>query len=359
MQEDMHYYGTYAVAVAAGFPQEDAEILAYASQYVDDSTRDNCRPVHPDGSLLVSITTAHHILKCLAPNLQEADYQRKVWMPNHFVPGGVGQSFEEKVLCTMDSPIANDMFDNHKSLKDKPYILELLGIAAHAYMDTFSHYGFSGFGSVYNLIDNESIHISTEFKNKDEKKRIEDKLKERREADKEFIKNTLIGVASFFANEISSIGHGAVLSFPDQPYLQWKFKYIHNRPNNGKHSVRDNKADYISALSRLYDHLKEYTAIEYSEERAIPFDKKAFEAVLSIEGNKDARTDAWLKSGLLPANAKRYDARDWESEKNKFNQYVPSSEAIKMPVYRFHQAAAYHRYYMLKDLLPKHGIAVY
>ena len=38
MQQDMHYYGTYAMARAAGLAVKDAKILAYAAQYVDDAT---------------------------------------------------------------------------------------------------------------------------------------------------------------------------------------------------------------------------------------------------------------------------------------------------------------------------------
>jgi len=38
MQEDMHYYGTYAMARAAGLKVKDAKVVAYAAQYVDDST---------------------------------------------------------------------------------------------------------------------------------------------------------------------------------------------------------------------------------------------------------------------------------------------------------------------------------
>ena len=38
MQSDMHFYGTYVLSRAAGIPREDAHTIAYASQFVDDST---------------------------------------------------------------------------------------------------------------------------------------------------------------------------------------------------------------------------------------------------------------------------------------------------------------------------------
>jgi hypothetical protein len=38
MQKDFHYYVIYAIAKDAGYTDEDASIIAHASQYVDDNT---------------------------------------------------------------------------------------------------------------------------------------------------------------------------------------------------------------------------------------------------------------------------------------------------------------------------------
>ncbi|BFM51338.1 hypothetical protein [Marinomonas sp. THO17] len=35
-----------------------------------------------------------------------------------------------------------------------------------------------------------------------------------------------------------------------------------------------------------------------------------------------------------------------------------SQDAMKHPIYGFYQAASYHRWYVLRDLLPKHGLMV-
>ena len=37
MQIDMHFYGTYALARAAGIKPDSAHTIAYASQFVDDA----------------------------------------------------------------------------------------------------------------------------------------------------------------------------------------------------------------------------------------------------------------------------------------------------------------------------------
>ena len=41
MQKDMHYYGVYAMARAAGMRVGPAEIVATASEYVDDAIWDS------------------------------------------------------------------------------------------------------------------------------------------------------------------------------------------------------------------------------------------------------------------------------------------------------------------------------
>ena len=59
MQLDMHYYGTYAMARASGLRVEDASIIAYAAQYVDDADNIDSK-IHHDGGMIKTIATAHH-----------------------------------------------------------------------------------------------------------------------------------------------------------------------------------------------------------------------------------------------------------------------------------------------------------
>ena len=40
MQKDMHFYGVYAMARAAGIKPDSAYTIAYASQFVDDALED-------------------------------------------------------------------------------------------------------------------------------------------------------------------------------------------------------------------------------------------------------------------------------------------------------------------------------
>jgi hypothetical protein len=81
MELDCHYYTVYQLAKLAGFNLGDAETIAYASQYVDDSTESN--PVEPfPHQHFDTARTAHYGLKAFNWNVQ-----KKVYMPFlHFLP---------------------------------------------------------------------------------------------------------------------------------------------------------------------------------------------------------------------------------------------------------------------------------
>ena len=159
MQEDMHYYGTYALARAAGLVVKDAQIIAYAAQFVDDAT-DTHSVVHEDDGMMASVNTAHRSGTILKNQLFDHAKQRSVWVPFHFFPGNEGETLAEKLLCVKDSQLARTMIDNHiNHAVDSDYGLALMGVMAHVYADTFAHYGFSGMGSSYNEVDGESFQF--------------------------------------------------------------------------------------------------------------------------------------------------------------------------------------------------------
>jgi hypothetical protein len=342
----MHYYGTYAIALAAGIPDDDAKIIAYAAQYVDDATSEDSNINQNDGGLLVGFTTAHH--KGQSVINKEAITQRKVWVPCHFIPGGEGSDMEQKSICVKNSPIARDMIENHieMAISGKKFGLELIGIAAHAYMDTFAHYGFSGFSSPYNSIVTGTLRIWTKGDNE------YDRLKKKFELLEKGDVNLCIDEIGFFSKIMSkgaqilssSLGHGGVLSFPDRPYLKWEFEYELPRPGNGKQANRDNHRDYLEGCRELHSFLSGFARRRYAYPQIKVFDEieGTISQIFRIEADKETRSEGWKNSGLLPHFAS-YSEREWERQKEDFDKYADSLTGIDTPVYRFHQAAAYHR----------------
>jgi hypothetical protein len=353
MQEDMHYYGTLAMAVAAGIPRRDAEVIAYAAQFVDDSTGEDSSE-HKDHGLLYGISTAHHPLQSFLDRVrnelkENTEEQRKIWVPFHFLPGGGGESLSEKLLCIKDSAIARQLLKNNLTASlIKPFGLELMGITAHVYMDTFSHYGFSGIASSYNEVKSDAIELL-------KKPVTEEYIKAKFAKFLEKAKAKLAQSASKY------LGHAGVATYADRPYLQWKFQFVKPRPGNGCESIRDNAESFLAGCKALHGFFADFARAKYAERHSC----KSFESieapvkkVLSCEAELQGRIKAWEDSGLIKG-CRAYNAETWQNEKMFFAKYAASGEGINTNAYRFHQAAAYHRYYVLKDLLPSHGIAVY
>ena len=372
----MHYYGTYAIARAAGLKPKDAKVIAYSAQFVDDSTAANSQ-MREDGFFLLGVATAHHPSQTVIERLWHGCKnlishkkignveQSKVWVPFHFYPGNEGDTLSEKLICRKNSQLVNEMFDNHiKYTKEFLYILQLIGIASHVYMDTFSHYGFSGVSARNNKTISDSFAFKTNTK-----KHMKKLSKFNRKYKKEYpIKHWYNKELGRDAIEMISeaLGHGAVGTFPDRPYLEWMFRY----EENGKTSERNNPQTFLEGCENLYLKLKEFSTLYYSPEKLISVEfsqiKESIKELLSFDGEKKARVKKWktaIKNNKLFDTQKEeflhYSAKEWEKQKTKeFKKLKNSSEATNLPVYKFHQAADYHKHYTLETLLPKYGITI-
>ena len=58
MQIDMHFYGIYALARAAGIKPDSAHTIAYASQFVDDALEGEVN-ILPNNQAVFPIVTSH------------------------------------------------------------------------------------------------------------------------------------------------------------------------------------------------------------------------------------------------------------------------------------------------------------
>ncbi|MEG1545233.1 MAG: hypothetical protein RR382_12050, partial [Tannerellaceae bacterium] len=123
---------------------------------------------------------------------------------------------------------------------------------------------------------------------------------------------------------------------------------------------RKNHDTYMEACRAVYDKFVEYVQSRYDYPKITPFKEieETVSRVLWTDGASEERIKAWRNSGLLP-NIHSYDSKEWERQKQDFAFFGASEKGTETNCYRFHQAATYHRYYMLKDLLPSQGIAVF
>ncbi len=207
MQADMHYYGVYALARAAGLKRKSATVIASASEYVDDAILDESLHLD-DGRSMLAEMTAH---KTIDYHNADASDQRMVWLPFHFLPGGQGNSIAEKLICRKDSKIAREVVIRNLEQAGKvKYGPHLIGVTAHVYADTFAHYGFIGANHKLNAIRNDSLKVSI-----DDETVLEYVTSK---ATKLWDKIKSSGVSHSFP-----LGHGPALTYPDRPYLNWSY----------------------------------------------------------------------------------------------------------------------------------------
>lgn len=366
MQTDMHYYGTYAIARMAGLSVEVAKTIAFSAQYVDDSTKNDSEE-HPDGGLIYGIATAHSNGQVAKNRLVNQKEQKQVWTPFHFLPGGEGETLTQKLQCKKDSIIAQEMTKNHMAFaKNSNFGPQLMGIACHVYADTFSHYGFTGIGIDTNDVDADSIKL-IDVKDPEMEAYL---LNKHNRFIKKYAPSFIIKLWRAIANGAAeafsgSLGHGGVGTYPDRPYLHWQYTY----ENHNKTSDRDNPATFLEGCEKMYKLLLAYgKRCDKAHKPLVLFKdvKDKIDAILRAELPMQGRINLWktaiITNDLYTAESDEaldYDHHIWEKQKADFNSLPHSAMAKELDVYKFHQAATYHRYYVLKDLLPKHDIVIF
>jgi hypothetical protein len=233
MQIDFHHAVTYVTARFAGFPHNEADVIAYAAQYVDDAVV--AGPVcFNNGAMYMRISSAHKAIDL--KNLSDTE-NHLVWLPFHFLPGNAGLgadskvegSFINKIVCLPDSPIAKDLVRAAIADHKKPCHLQRLGIAMHVYADTWAHQNFAGVLHTINDVD-----------------KIEFLGKEKGAPD------WLMGFLHL-EDAIPPLGHARANVFPDYPFLSWK--YINGQ---GKEIERNNTEIFCDAATALCKAMQEY-----------------------------------------------------------------------------------------------------
>lgn len=365
MQIDFHYYAVYALARAAGLNAEAARTIATCSQYVDDATE--AQPLlNGEGCRFAPEVTAHAITD-LRQNTN-LDDQPRVWVPFHFLPGGEGGELSAKLVCRKNSAVARKMVAHALDQADKPFALELLGITAHVYADTFSHWGFSGVSSRRNRVVGSKITVN---------RSTPDAIAMMAGSMNRFFAQYGVqgGLLENFRNAVSSVansagalGHGAVATCPDQPYLAWGFEY--EFPDlAGRGEDRLNQLDFREAARELHALFSAFA--KRRPDLAVSgagggFDsiESAVIRIVATVADKDTRVRVWqaaVQDGRLFHGENRipeYDPAAMNTSRNSLTQLTNASEAAKTAAFRFFQAAAAHRWYVLRDLLPAHGIAI-
>lgn len=358
MQIDMHYYGTFGLARAAGINRPSARTIAYAAQFVDDNVAANVDE-HDDGSKIYAVPTAHH-----AGDLsnREDDDQRHIWVPFHFIPGCEGSSFTEQLICRKDSAVAREMVQNALAQGHLPCGDHLLGLTTHVYEDTFAHYGFSGVSSRRNKVEGDSFVLTQDDAV------VEAALGQSFGAWMSkhggLLRNIRARVSGLGELYSGSLGHGAVSNYPDLPFLQWQFTY----QQTGETVYHDNPATYLEGAKKVYRMFQEYAARwDHARDPAggVPWEsiRDKIQWMFAQEGNKWDRAELWKVAAQdgdfgIREEIPEYTADEWNDQCDNLEDMDEGAEGLELDVHRFYRAANYHVHYVLRELLPAHGVMV-
>lgn len=364
MQTDFHHSVMYVLARLAGFDQNESGIIAYASQYVDDAI--NTGTVRFDnGALYDRISSAHRTLDTRNFNKLA---NHLVWIPFHFLPGNEGKAaaqnphapFIQKIICQADSPVARDVVRAGIRESHKPYALHRLGIALHAYTDSWAHKNFAGVCHEVNAI--KRLEVIEGLVKRSWAERLRTRMV-----------NLLDDLISVFISQGLPLGHSPALSYPDLPFLkQWRY-------TNGLNQtiVRENLNECIEAAQATFRMLRNFR--ENDPDLGNTEDINAADLNI-IAHNLEHFTDmdsgrrhaSWLKAiaeGAFSFGAETldYQAKGRESWKHaalgtecerdrERDRHTFEAAFFNCHWKLFHDALQSHRLEVMRDILPRYGI---
>ncbi len=243
MDINFHYAAIKAIAHHAGFDPAESELVAYASQFVDDANEykalnldkdPGVDGIRFDGVEFDPICTAHKDL-----DYANAVFDRRarlvVYACFHFIPSFSDSTPAKGRQVGKDGDFGRNLvveaLDTLKGGEKKKRVRDLirLGIALHSYADTWAHQGFSGFW------DHENNDISN--------------LKIRTEQGKWESVNL---VSSFVSYAAPDIGHGEAGSLPDRTDVSWQCEPY----KTTKH--RSNTVQFLAAARKILQLLSGY-----------------------------------------------------------------------------------------------------
>lgn len=354
MNIDFHYGVTYAVCRLAGLGKQQAQVAAHACQYVDDATTKGLL-TFKDGETFERFASAHVMLDY---NNAINDENRVVWVPYHFLPGGKGETLEDKAVCPPDSPIARDIVRRAIERQGADNAPHRLGVTLHTYIDTWAHQGFSGIVSDHNRL------TSLEGEDHDHDTWLGTLKSYATKA------GNIIGATA--VSTVSGLGHGAALHFPDMPWAEWSYTNL----KTGK-VKRNNLPDFMNAMDMACRAVQGFVRSnrDYVQESGLPLAAKvALQNIVASNRDHDPEVRlqvfmAAVSHGKIPELQEEipiYITKGEGSWKHRATGIADVADGDTKPSWttafensdyrKFHDAVKEHRFVVTQKILPAYGI---
>ncbi len=324
MQEDFHYYATYAAACLSGYSPEEAAIICYSAQLVDLCSRTLLTKLRgPKEAATTQLSLEMADARMDAASMQEIT---RIWASFHFLPGdltaerkGWSRRYRNKyrLICQPNSDLLLDTVELARGSS-----LQAAGIAMHVLAYTWENRYFAGTPSL--VINNTNYHFYEIMPENSERA-----VKFRHSPSAPDDLEQGIYTNSIYQgneNSIMNLGHGRAGHLPDYSFM--RYRYL---PAWGDYEevVKDNPTEYycafcqmIRAMQYLRGEKDRFAKEEYAWETAGPWEEK-IRQILSIR-----RPDACDDWKALGEKISGKAAEPFQLEKHQ-EEYMTAAEAEK------------------------------
>ena len=276
MNIEFHYYITYLIAARAGLRNDDLRVLAYSSQFTDDNKQGYKIKGPRRGQKIFRGRYYHNLISQTMDIFKPHDDRLNVYPLFHFIPGEkmhpAAQREDGRIRpfnTTPNSRNANFIIDEAIASGN----LYMLGMASHAYVDTWAHQNFVGYKDLFN------------------------------------------GMSGFINKALPDIGHADARHNPDWPALVWQDSRLSN-------PLVDNRVRFLDAAEHLFRKIRGFADASCSE-AALLSDARALRDDLDVaigerdDTNRlmDARIERYKNLATQPAyggmEIPEYNRREW------------------------------------------------
>ncbi len=279
MQQDFHYYATYAAAYLAGYSHEECMDICYSAEFVDHCSATLLAKI--EGPKDAATTQLQLELMDSSMDILGIMEMTRIWSAFHFLPYDL---YAEKKWATkiyknkyrlICKPNGALLAETVNLAKGKS--LQAVGLAMHVLADTWAHSNFAGTPSqvinnvnyyFYELVPEGDGFIEREIKFRHKKSAPDD-------IENGLYSNTL---HRGIENSVMNLGHGRAGHFPDYSFARYKYLPAWD---NYKVVLKDNPSDYMKAFTQMIYAMKylrgEYTSFEldrYDTEAVEPYESR-------------------------------------------------------------------------------------
>ena len=203
MDLDFHYGTIYVLSRWAKFCSANANIIATSSQLVDDNIDDTPFSAAAEERDRANGVNVRYSCQHIWGNITGKG-NCDIWIPFHFLPGLVGETRDDKLVCKKNSVLTQKLSDRlRETTLDNSSFGFRLGVGLHVYADTWAHQEFAGLNNMLNMVRNLIFTRQGSLAQK-----MLDSLLDSPLVGKVFDKGPL--------------GHVAAVHCPDMPFLWWK-----------------------------------------------------------------------------------------------------------------------------------------